>query len=402
MSTQTISFSKYIQTSSQEAYRAFTNATALLEWLCDVATVSPHPGGRLYLWWNSGYYTSGEYTYAEKGKKVAFTWHGRGEPAPTQVQVTFTPKENGTLITIDHVGLGTGEGWSRVFAEAEKGWKNGLENLASVMETGKDLRFVSRPMLGILLNDFTPKIAKQMGVPVSEGIRLSGTVEGMGAKAAGLQEDDVIVDMAGIPILDFDSLHNVVAKYHAGDEIEVEFYRGLEKMSVMMKLSGRSIPEIPFNPGELANVVNGHYKTIKSRLDEFIDSVTEEEASFKPSPSDWSIKGVLAHLIHSEQLYRSYIDELVGGNERFADEYGENLDVLIEATIAVYPTLKELVQEYKRNLDETIYILANLPEEFVARKGSYWRLAYGLVEEPYHFFSHVEQMQAALEAARKK
>lgn len=402
MSSQTISFTKHVQTSPEEAYRAFTNATALREWLCDVATVSPHPGGRLYLWWNSSYYTSGEFTLAEKGEKVAFTWHGRGEPAPTQVQVTFNPKESGTLITIDHVGLGTGEEWSAVFAEAEKGWKNGLENLASIMETGKDLRFVRRPMLGILLNDFTPKIAKQMGVPVSEGIRLSGTVDGMGAKAAGLHEDDVIVSMAGLPIIDFDSLHNVLEKYHAGDEIEVEFYRGGEKMSVMMELSGRPIPEVPFNTEELAEMAKARYEQIKSSLDEFLNGVTEEEASFKPTPSDWSVKGVLAHLIHSERFYQDYIAELVSGFERFADDYGGNIDVFIEATIAAYPTLDDLVHQYKRNMDETVFILANLPEDFVARKGSYWRLAYGYVEDPYHYFSHEEQMRSALEAAQKK
>jgi hypothetical protein len=51
---------------------------------------------------------------------------------------------------------------------------------------------------------------------------------------------------------------------------------------------------------------------------------------------------------------------------------------------------------------ETLYFLANLPDEFVARKGTYWRLAYGLLQDPYHLISHLEQMQATLDAARNK
>ena len=47
-----------------------------------------------------------------------------------------------------------------------------------------------------------------------------------------------------------------------------------------------------------------------------------------------------------------------------------------------------------------LFFLANLPEEFVANKGTYWRLAYDLLQDPYHFNSQLEQMQTALEAAR--
>ena len=31
------------------AYRAFTNSTSMREWLCEVATVEPHPRGRIYI-----------------------------------------------------------------------------------------------------------------------------------------------------------------------------------------------------------------------------------------------------------------------------------------------------------------------------------------------------------------
>ena len=68
MSSDNLSFSQIINTDPENAYRAFTNATLLRGWLCNVASVVPRPGGRLYLWWESGYCTSGEFTTTESAK----------------------------------------------------------------------------------------------------------------------------------------------------------------------------------------------------------------------------------------------------------------------------------------------------------------------------------------------
>jgi uncharacterized protein YndB with AHSA1/START domain len=401
MSKQTLSFTQLVKSPPEEVYRAFTNTTALREWLCDVATVSPHPGGRLYLWWTSGYYTSGGFTQVEEGKKIAFSWFGRGEPSPTQVQVNFTPQGEDTLVALTHSGMGTGEEWSQSTVEIEKGWENSLKNLVSVLETGEDHRFVMRPMLGILVNDFNAKIAEQLGVPVNEGIRLSGTVEGMKARDAGLQADDVIVKMAGVSIIGSESLKKALSGHRAGDEIEVVFYRGGKKKKVMMELSKRPLPEIPPSTKELADLVKARHQEIQTILDEFLEGVSEEEANYKPDPDSWSLKDSLAHLIHSERFNHSFIFELVDGHERFADEYGGNINEFNEATIATFPSVQDLVEEYKRCMQETVQILIHIPEGFMVRKGSYWRLAYNLLEDPYHFHSHLDQMKAAVEKARK-
>jgi uncharacterized protein YndB with AHSA1/START domain len=144
MNSSVLSFKQLVKTTPQNAYRAFTNATDLRNWLCNVATVVPRPGGRFYLWWESGYYTTGEYIKAETGEKVSFTWFGRGEPAPSQVEVTITAQGSGTLVSLDHSGVGSGDEWSQPVVEIEKGWQYALENLASVCETGEDLRRIQR------------------------------------------------------------------------------------------------------------------------------------------------------------------------------------------------------------------------------------------------------------------
>lgn len=402
MNTQTLSFSQMVKTHLKEAYRAFTNATALREWLCDVATLLAHPNGRIYLAWNSGYYTSGEFTTVTPKEQIEFIWHGRGEPGPTRVKVGFAEKEGGTLVTLEHSGIGTSEVWSKSLVEIEKGWKEGLENLVSVLETGEDLRLVRRPMLGILLADFNAEIAKQLGVPVTEGIRLDGVLDGMGAKAAKLQKDDVLVSMAGKTANDFPSLGNVLQAFRGGDQVEVVFYRGPEKKTVMMELSKRPIPDIPTSARELADGVRKINDQVNADLNTFLAGVKDEEASFKPAPEEWSIKEVIAHFIQEQRGFHQYIAEQVFSEERFSDGYGDNLHAYIEATVSAYPTLNELVLEFKRNSAETVSILEKLPEDFVARKSTFWRMSYNLLQDPYHYFSHKDQMQAALDSARSK
>lgn len=402
MTSQILSFTQLVKAPLGEAYRAFTNATALREWLCDVATLLVHPGGRIYLAWNKGYYTSGEFTSVTPKERLEFTWQGRGEPGPSLVQVTFAEKDDGTLVTLEHSGIGTGEAWSRNLVEIEKGWKDGLANLASVLETGEDLRLVRRPMLGITLGDFNANKAKEINVPVTEGILLDGVLEGMGAQAAGLQKDDVLVSMAGKTAHDYNSLGIVLDEFHGGDKVEVVFYRGPEKKTILMELSKRPLPDIPKSARELAAGVQKIIDQVLTDLDTFLVGVKEDEAAFKPAPEDWSLKEVIAHFIQGERFTHEFINELVFSEERFSDGYGENLQAYIDATVAAYPTLKDLVLELKRNFAETVGILERLPEEFVARRSSFWRLSYNMLQDPYHYFSHKEQMQAALDAARLK
>ena len=401
MSSDNLSFSQVIKTDPENAYRAFTNATQLRGWLCNVASVVPRPGGRLYLWWESGYYTSGEFTTTEPGKETSFTWFGKGEPSPTKVEISFTPQDGGTLVEVNHKGLGSGEEWEKSRLEFDKGWRNALENLNSVVTSGEDLRFVTRPMLGIFTEEFNDEIAEKLGLSSSEGIRIGGTVNGMGAEAAGIQENDVITSMGGMPTINFETLNQALNARKAGDTVEVVFYRSGKQQTLQMTLSGRPIPEIPPTAGGLAKAVIKIYKQIEIGLDDFLSGVSEEEAVYKPGPSEWSIKDNIAHFIQGERFFQQYMAELVSGFERFADDYGGNVDEILEATAAAYPTVTAMADEYKLNMAETLHFVAHLPDEFLARKGEYWRLAYGLLQDPFHFDLHLEQMQAALESARK-
>jgi len=403
MTTQTLKLQRIVNAPLTEAYRAFTNSTALREWLCDAAQADPRRGGRLYVWWNRGYYASGEFTALTPDKKIAFTWHGRGEPAATRVQVTFTAKGNDTVVTLTHAGIGTGKAWAKISKNLARGWEVGLENLQWVLETGQDLRLVRRPMLGINLTDFSSQIAAKLGVPITEGVRLGGVVAGKGAQAAGLQKDDVIVSIGGRKMTGFLTLVTALQGRRAGDKVKVAFYRGNEKKIVTMELSPRPLPEVPATSAALADTMSKTYAEIDAGLAKCFQGVSDAEASRAPAPGEWSAKETLAHLIAGERENHCWIADLINDSERWSDELENpsNVPARICATVQVFPTVPALLEELKRNETETAKIIAALSPEFVARKGTYWRLGYYLLQLPNHAREHLAQIRAAIEAARK-
>lgn len=395
-------FTQSIQASPQQVFHALTNATALKEWMCDVATLVPKTGGRIYMAWNSGFYAAGEFTRFEPARQLAYRWFGRGEPAPTLVEVILEQAGNHTVVKLTHSGLGSSAEWENMTKEVKDGWSTSLENLASVLEKGPDLRIVLRPMLGITVGDFDPTIAERLGIPVSQGLRLDGVLETMGAHQAGLRKDDVLIRMGRQEISDYTSLANALNGHRAGDVIEVDFYRGPELRKIQMTLSGRPIPAIVPDVPSLAEQIRQRYAGIQNRLDELLENVSEAEAEFKLKPGDWNVKEILVHLIHGERDGQAYVTEIVGSQVSWSDDYPGNLEMRIQATLDAYPLLTDLRAELRRLQAESIALYTHIPLALPQeRKGTWWGLTYFVAEPPYHEFGHFEQIQAVIQAARK-
>lgn len=393
-----LTFEQTIQAPIEQVYRAFTNATALREWLCDTATVDARPSGRVYLSWISNYFAAGVYTQLELNALVAFTWAGRDDPAPTQVEVRMTVSgPSATLLTLYHSGLGDDPAWLPARKQINQGWTKGLKNLSSVLQEGPDLRITLRPMLGFILGEITPKIANELSLPVCEGMRLDSLVAGMGADRAGLQKDDLIVSLDGKPITQFADLSGILAARQGGDWIEVEFYRGPKKHQVSLELSRRPIPNIPSTPQEMSETLGKVYAELDRILGDILNGITPAQENFRPDPGEWNIKEILAHLIHNEREAQSWVNDLVYSQERLADGYADNLPARLLATVKVYPSTDELFAEFKRTEAETIQLIAGLPANFVARKGSYWKLGFSFLQPPFHVLGHTDQIRANIQ-----
>jgi len=383
------------------AYRAFTNSTAMREWLCDVATVQPHPRGRMYLWWRGDFYSSGHYLELDENKLVKFRWYSSIDAGPTEVSVTFTEKDGGTHVNLAHE-VPDDPSWEKSAEAFRENWVSSLENLKSVFETGIDLRIANRPMLGIIPGDFTPEQAKAINVPVHEGMRIDDVVEGMGAKRAGLQKNDVLIEMAGSPITnDFNSLPNAIAGKKGGDKVEVTFFRGPDKKTIRMELGKRPMPKVPFDPVELARQAREIYESALTKLERCFDNYTDEQAMKRPSANEWSALEVIAHLIHGERFNSFYLTSLIDGHEVTTDGFGSNVTAQVEATVKANPSIKMMLYTLRRTVEETLAYTELIPEEFTQNAGSYYRYGFGLLQPNFHITAHIQQIKDAFTAAIK-
>ena len=397
----TVSAETFVKAPAKLVYRAFTNSTALREWLCDVATVEKHPKGRMYLWWRGDFYSSGHYLELDENKCVKFRWYANIDPAPTDVTVSIMEKDGGTLVRIDH-DIPDYPSWSEKGETFRENWDESLENLKSVLETGVDLRISSRPMLGIAPGDFTEEQALALGVPVREGLRLDGLVDGMGAQRAGLLKDDVIVEMAGHPVRsDATSLPNAIAGKKGGDTIEVVFYRGPEKKTINMELSKRPMPDVSFEPAELAKQARELYESALTELEKCFEGYSDEQAMSRPDPKEWSALEIVAHLVQNERFNSIFLTSLIDGYELITDGFGSNVTAQVEATVKANPSIQLMLEMLRRTVEEVLAYAELIPEDFTMNRGSYYRFAFGLLQPNFHITGHIEQVKNALAAASK-
>lgn len=390
-----------IQAPVEDVYRMFTNSSSLREWMCDTATVAPNGDGRFYVAWNDGYYAAGEYTAVQPPHLVEFTWRGKDEPDKSKVKVTLSPHGEGTKIIIVHSGIGEGGSWGNARQDIHIGWEAGIRNLKSVMEVGPDLRIVNRPMMGIFFGEFSAEVAKRLGCPVTEGVYVEGTIEGMGAQQAGLQKDDVIVELDGQPVASFAALGPILTAHEAGDRVKAVVFRNGEKKEFEMELSHRPVPDIPTTVAGLAQAVEKRQQEDILLLTQALEGVSDQEAAYKPDETQWSIKEILAHLIHSEREIQNRIEEIFLSADPQFDTFTDNLSERVKATAQVYSTLAEMVDALKCAKSETTAFIAALPESFANRKSSFWRLAFERLSFDTHYQEHADQIKEAVAAARK-
>jgi uncharacterized protein YndB with AHSA1/START domain len=397
-----IHLSRTIQAAPEVVFRALSNATALREWFCDTALFDASVGSNFYFAWNGGYYATGQVTKNSAPRKLSYTWHGRGEPEPTQVKLTVAKKKTGSQVSVSHEGVGTGKKWSDAAAQIIQGWERGLENLQSVLETGEDMRFTMRPMLGVSgLSEVDDAMITRLNLPVTRGVHIDGTVEGMGARAAGLQKDDVVTAMGKRKLHNYPSLLSALSGRRAGETVEVTYYRDGAKQTTQMTLSKRPLPPIPATAAELAEILRNNFAAGDAQLDQALAGVTEAEADYRTAPDEWNAKEVLAHLIVGERESHTYLTELIASDERATYGYGGNSHLRLKAMVGAYGTVAALVEELKRNEQESVAIAAGLPETFIAERRTYWRLAYSLVNNSNHIGEHAAQITDVVNAARQ-
>lgn len=110
-----------------------------------------------------------------------------------------------------------------------------------VYEDLKEYGEVQRGLLGVNITDVTEEVADTEHLKEIKGVYLEGIVDDGAAKAAGLQEKDVIVAVNGEPVETTADLQEKVNRYRPGDKLEITYMRkGKEdkKMVTLRNLEG--------------------------------------------------------------------------------------------------------------------------------------------------------------------
>ena len=124
----------------------------------------------------------------------------------------------------------------------------------------------------------------------------------------------------------------------------------------------------------LAKASRDSYATLDAELDSILEGVTDEAAGRRPTENDWNAKEVIAHLIAVERDIHTYITAMIEGAD-LEQIFHSNTVERLKATASVYPTLAELVQEFKRSEAITAEMVANLPDATANRKSQYSQVA---------------------------
>jgi serine protease Do len=108
---------------------------------------------------------------------------------------------------------------------------------------------VSRPWLGVAVQDVTPELAAAMQLPVASGALVNSVADGGPASKANMRPGDVIATLAGHDVHDAHALIRDTINLQTGQALALEIIRGGKRYGATITLSER--PEAPLDPTPL-------------------------------------------------------------------------------------------------------------------------------------------------------
>jgi serine protease Do len=96
--------------------------------------------------------------------------------------------------------------------------------------------YFSRPYMGIRWQSISPDIAAAYNLPVKWGAYVTDVTANSPAGQAGLQADDIIVQIGDIPVDETHSYINVLFQYKPGDQVTVVVLRNGQRQNLQVTL----------------------------------------------------------------------------------------------------------------------------------------------------------------------
>ena len=108
-----------------------------------------------------------------------------------------------------------------------------------VMDDLAEFGSVQRGFIGVSIRDVDSKLAMEKGLKDVSGVYIAGLTEGGAAKAAGLQEGDVITKIGDINVNSMPQLQEQIGRYRPGDKVNVTAVRGGQEKTFLVTLRNK-------------------------------------------------------------------------------------------------------------------------------------------------------------------
>src|SRR5437773_10790536 len=127
--SEPIRFQVRVAAPPEKVFPYLTRSELMLVWMGDHAVLEPRPGGQFTVDIN-GVPVRGRYLVVDPPRRIVLTWGHAGSdvfpPGSTTVEITLTPTEGGTLLSVEHRDLPAKQARQQAI-----GWPHFLNRLAS-------------------------------------------------------------------------------------------------------------------------------------------------------------------------------------------------------------------------------------------------------------------------------
>ncbi|MDX2076764.1 MAG: SRPBCC domain-containing protein [bacterium] len=392
----TVTVTRTFPVSPKTMYYMLTNEDGLAYWFADRIYTRPQVGGHVVHTWATGRYVAGVFTELKEDEFISLTWRDAGQDTGSVLSYQLEAVGEGTKVTLTQTGLPSDVN----LADYQQRWEDGFNTLYAALTTGEDARITGRILIGIYPDNMDEKAAKRLGLPVNEGLLVANTIPGLGAEKAGLKAGDLVVEANGKPVGNNAPLVGNLTGLKPGDSAPVTFYRGAEKHTVTLTLSGYPLPPSVKNFIELANRVEGEYAKLHEELQGLVAGLSDETTNTPPAEGEWSVNQVLAHLILTERNAQEFLGGYVQAPELHT--FSGNANARVNAVVRSYGGTAGLLNELKRAYVENIAILRAFEDEKFDRPYILWWANFQMADiTGGHNRTHINQIKDTLAKVTK-
>jgi serine protease DegQ len=110
--------------------------------------------------------------------------------------------------------------------------------MEQIVRTGS----VTRGWIGVEVQDVTADIAESFKLPSANGALIAGVVRGAPAEKAGVKPGDILLAVDANPVLDSNSMLNLIAALEPGKDATLKILRNRNEMQIKVNVGKRPKP----------------------------------------------------------------------------------------------------------------------------------------------------------------